>query len=301
MCKGRIMAQILDGKAAAARIKADLLHRVQEVKKHGYKPGLGTLLVGEDPGSVKYVAGKHRDCQEVGIESLRIDLPETASAQEVIDAIDYLNHNEDCTGFIVQLPLPDSMDADRIIEHLDPAKDADGMHPYNLGKLVLHTNGISDIPMPCTPRGILRLLNEYHRDLQGKDVCVVGRGITIGRTMGMLLTTRGVDATVTLCHSKTRDLASKIRAADVVISAIGQAHFIQPDMIKPDSVLVDVGVSRVWDAKAKKWRIQGDFDPACYPLSSAYTPNPGGVGPMTRAMLLSNVVDMAERLVASRA
>lgn len=291
------MPLVLDGKAAAARIKDKLSARVQALKDRGYTPGLGTLLVGEDPGSIKYVAGKHRDCTEIGIESLRIDLPETASPGEVIDAISRLNASSSCTGFIVQLPLPDSMDADTVIEHVDPLKDADGMHPYNLGRLVLHTNGIRDIPVPCTPRGILELLDTYHIDVRGKDVCVLGRGITIGRTMGMLLTTRGVDATVQLCHSMTQGIEAKLRQADIIISATGQAHFVKPQMVKPGAVLIDVGVSRVWDDAAGKWRIHGDIDPECYPISSAYTPNPGGVGPMTRAMLLSNVVDMAERIM----
>ena len=291
------MPLVLDGKATAAKIKDDLRARVLKVNARGYEPGLATLLVGQDPGSVKYVAGKHKDCKEIGIRSLRLDLPETASAGQVIEAIERLNSDPACTGFIVQLPLPQSMDPDAIIDHVNPAKDADGMHPYNLGRLVLHTTGIDDVPMPCTPRGILTLLDDYGVDLAGKDVCVLGRGITIGRTMGMLLTTKGVDATVTLCHSKTRDIADKTRRADVIISAIGQAHFILPDMVKPGAVLIDVGVSRVWDEEAGRWRIQGDVDPSCYTLASAYSPNPGGVGPMTRAMLLSNVVDMAERKV----
>ncbi len=287
---------ILDGKVTAAAIKADLTKRVEELKKKGVALGLGTLLVGDDAGSQKYVAGKHKDCSEVGIESIRYDLPETATQEEVIEIIEKMNNDPTCTAFIVQLPLPEHLDANVIIDRVDPAKDADGMHPYNLGKLVLHTDGITGVPMPCTPRGILELLDDYGIDLTGKDVCVLGRGITIGRTMGMLLTTRGVDATVTLCHSRTQNIEEKIAAADVVIAAMGQAYFVKPEMIKDGVVLVDVGVSRIYDEEAGRWRVRGDIDPSCYEKCSAYSPNPGGVGPMTRAMLLRNVVDAAERM-----
>ena len=285
----------LDGKAVAAAIKDELRQRVQALAERGLEPGLGTLLVGEDPGSIKYVAGKHSDCAEVGIRSIRLDLPADADYGRIAAAVRELNDDPTCTGFIVQLPLPAGVDANAIIGLVDPAKDADGMHPYNLGELVLHVDGDVDTPLPCTPRGVLALLDHYGIDLNGKHVCVLGRGITIGRTIGLMLTRRDVNATVTLCHTGTPDVAEQMRGADVIVAAVGSAGFVRPDCVKPGAVLVDVGVSRVWDEEAGRYRIKGDVDPACYELSSAYTPNPGGVGPMTRAMLLANVVDMAER------
>lgn len=292
------MSTKIDGKKVAAEIKANLAERVAKLKAQGVVPGLGTLLVGEDPGSLKYVAGKHADCAEVGINSVRKDLPATASFDEIADAVRELNEDPACTGFIVQLPLPRGIDQNAIIDLIDPAKDADGMHPYNLGELVLHVRGDITTPLPCTPRGVIELLDAYDIDLNGKEVCVLGRGITIGRTIGLLLTRNAVNATVTLCHTGTRDVTDHMCRADVIVAAMGSAGFVTPDKIKEGAVLVDVGVSRVFDEEAGRYRIKGDVDKACYEVASAYTPNPGGVGPMTRAMLLSNVVGIAERQAA---
>lgn len=289
------MPIVLDGKSVAAQIKADLSTRVAALKRQGIQPGLGTLLVGSDPGSVKYVAGKHADCAEVGITSIRRDLPADATESQIVQAVDELNADPACTGFIVQLPLPAGVDELSVIARIDPGKDVDGMHPYNLGELVLHTSGEIATPLPCTPRGVLTLLDHYGIGLDGKEVCVLGRGITIGRTIGLLLTRRNVNATVTLCHTGTKDVREHMRRADVIIAAMGSAGFVTPDDIKPGAVLVDVGVSRVWDEQAGRYRIKGDVDKACYAKAGAYTPNPGGVGPMTRAMLLANVVEIAER------
>ena len=292
------MPIVLDGKSVAAQIKADLSTRVAALKRQGIQPGLGTLLVGSDPGSVKYVAGKHADCAEVGITSIRRDLPADATESQIVQAVDELNADPACTGFIVQLPLPVGVDELSVIARIDPGKDVDGMHPYNLGELVLHTSGEIATPLPCTPRGVLTLLDHYGIGLDGKEVCVLGRGITIGRTIGLLLTRRNVNATVTLCHTGTKDVHKHMRRADVIIAAMGSAGFVTPDDIKPGAVLVDVGVSRVWDEQAGRYRIKGDVDKACYAKASAYTPNPGGVGPMTRAVLLANVVEIAERASA---
>lgn len=285
----------LDGKQTAASIKADLAVRVAELKERGVMPGLGTVLVGNDPGSMKYVAGKHADCEELGIASIRRDLPETASFDDIAGTIRELNGNPACTAYIVQLPLPDGIDQNAIIDLIDPRKDADGMHPANLGELVLHPHGAISTPLPCTPNGVITLLNHYDIELAGKDVCVLGRGITVGRTIGLLLTRREVNATVTLCHTGTRHVERYVRRADVVIAAVGSPGFVRPEWVKPGAVLVDVGVSRVFDEQAGRYRIKGDVDKACYDIASAYTPNPGGVGPMTRAMLLENVVSIAER------
>ncbi|XCP88635.1 bifunctional methylenetetrahydrofolate dehydrogenase/methenyltetrahydrofolate cyclohydrolase [Alloscardovia omnicolens] len=285
----------ISGTDLARSIKADLAQHVLALKADGATCGLGTILVGQDPGSVKYVAGKHKDCAQVGINSIRIDLPAEASEDEIIAAVDQLNNDDACDGFIVQLPLPEHVNTLKVLERIDPTKDADGMHPMNVGQLVLHTDSVPNVPLPCTPRGVLALLDSAGIELSGKDVCVLGRGITIGRTVGLLLSMRGNDATVINCHSRTRDIDKKIRSADIVIAAMGSAHFVKPDMLKDGAVVVDVGVSRVYDEEAGKWVIQGDIDPACYSKVSAYTPNPGGVGPMTRAMLLKNVVEMAER------
>lgn len=292
------MPIVLDGKSVAAQIKADLSTRVAALKRQGIQPGLGTLLVGSDPGSVKYVAGKHADCAEVGITSIRRDLPADATESQIVQAVDELNADPACTGFIVQLPLPVGVDELSVIARIDPGKDVDGMHPYNLGELVLHTSGEIATPLPCTPRGVLTLLDHYGIGLDGKEVCVLGRGITIGRTIGLLLTRRNVNATVTLCHTGTKDVHKHMHRADVIIAAMGSAGFVTPDDIKPGAVLVDVGVSRVWDEQTGRYRIKGDVDKACYAKASAYTPNPGGVGPMTRAMLLANVVEIAERASA---
>lgn len=289
------MATRLDGKHVAASIKADLAKRVSRLKAKGITPGLGTLLVGQDPGSVKYVAGKHADCAEIGIASLKRELPADAGFEQIAEAVRNFNDDPACTGFIVQLPLPRGIDENRVIALIDPAKDADGMHPSNLGELVLHVNGRPSTPLPCTPRGVIELLSAYDIDLAGRDVCVLGRGITIGRTIGLMLAGRDINATVTLCHTGTKDVAAHMRRADVIIAAMGSAGFVRPDMIREGAVLVDVGVSRVFDEEAGRYRIKGDVDRACYEKASAYTPNPGGVGPMTRAMLLTNVVEMAER------
>lgn len=291
------MPIILDGKSVAAQVKEDLARRVDALRQQGIQPGLGTLLVGNDPGSMKYVAGKHADCAQVGITSIRKDLPADATEKQIGQAIDELNADPSCTGFIVQLPLPAGVDEMSAIARIDPGKDVDGMHPYNLGELVLHTSGTIGTPLPCTPRGVLALLDHYGIDLNGKEVCVLGRGITIGRTIGLLLTRREVNATVTLCHTGTRNVREHMRRADVIVAAMGSAGFVKPEDIKDGAVLVDVGVSRVWDEQAGRYRIKGDIDKACYEKAGAYTPNPGGVGPMTRAMLLSNVVEIAERSV----
>lgn len=289
------MPIILDGKSVAAQVKEDLARRVGALRQQGIQTGLGTLLVGNDPGSMKYVAGKHADCAQVGITSIRKDLPADATERQIGQAIDELNADPSCTGFIVQLPLPAGVDEMSAIARIDPGKDVDGMHPYNLGELVLHTSGTISTPLPCTPRGVLALLDHYGIDLNGKEVCVLGRGITIGRTIGLLLTRREVNATVTLCHTGTRNVREHMRRADVIVAAMGSAGFVKPEDIKDGAVLVDVGVSRVWDEQAGRYRIKGDIDKACYEKAGAYTPNPGGVGPMTRAMLLSNVVEIAER------
>ena len=289
------MTMRIDGKKVAGEIKADLSKRVARLAAQGVVPGLGTVLVGEDPGSVKYVAGKHADCQEIGIRSVRKDLPADADFDQIAAAVRELNADPACNGFIVQLPLPKGINENAIIDMIDPAKDADGMHPYNLGELVLHVRSEITTPLPCTPRGVIELLKAYDIDLNGKEICVLGRGITIGRTIGLMLTRNAVNATVTLCHTGTKDVVDHMRRADVIVAAMGQAGFVTPDKIKEGAVLVDVGVSRVFDEEAGRYRIKGDVDPACYEKASAYTPNPGGVGPMTRAMLLANVVEMAER------
>lgn len=288
------MALKLDGIAVAAAIKSDLKSRVSRLAAQGVQAGLGTLLVGDDPGSSRYVAGKHKDCAEVGIRSLRRTLPADADFEQILSVVRDFNEDPACTGFIVQLPLPRGVDANAIIDSIDPAKDADGMHPYNLGELVLHPKGELSTPLPCTPRGVIELLKRYDIDLAGKRVCVLGRGITIGRTIGLLLTRNEVNATVTLCHTGTVDVHRHLREAEVIIAATGSAGIVTADDVAPGAVLVDVGVSRVQDPETGAWRIRGDIDPAAREQASAYTPNPGGVGPMTRAMLLSNVVEIAE-------
>ncbi len=289
------MATKIDGKMISARIKEDLARRVAALKQRGVEPGLGTILVGSDPGSVKYVAGKHADCAEIGVTSIKRELPADATFDQIAAAVNELNADPACTGYIVQLPLPKGIDENAVIDLIDPKKDADGMHPYNLGELVLHPRGEIATPLPCTPRGVIELLGAYDIDLNGKEVCVLGRGITIGRTIGLMLTRKEVNATVTLCHTGTRDVRDHMRRADVIVAAMGSAAFVKPDDIKEGAVLVDVGVSRVFDEEVGRYRVRGDIDKACYEKASAYTPNPGGVGPMTRAMLLENVVEMAER------
>ena len=290
-------ARILDGKATAATIKAELATRVTALAAKGVRPGLGTLLVGEDPGSVSYVAGKHRDCAEVGIASIREDLPADASQEEIEAAVARLNTDPDCTGFIVQLPLPRGIDTNRVLELVDPAKDADGLHPTNLGRLVLRVNEEIDSPLPCTPRGIIELLERHGVDLAGADVVVIGRGTTVGRSIGLLLTRRSVNATVTLTHTGTADLAEHTRHADVIVAAAGVPGILTADLVKPGAVVIDVGVSRVTDPETGKSRIAGDVDPEVAEIAAWRSPNPGGVGPMTRAMLLANVVEAAERSV----
>ncbi|WP_312348106.1 bifunctional methylenetetrahydrofolate dehydrogenase/methenyltetrahydrofolate cyclohydrolase [Actinomyces sp.] len=289
-------ARVLDGKATAAAIKDELRERVGALRARGVVPGLGTVLVGEDPGSVTYVAGKHRDCAEVGIESIRVDLPATATQADVEAAVDRLNADPACTGYIVQLPLPPGIDTNAVLERIDPAKDADGLHPMNLGRLVLRGSGPIDSPLPCTPRAVIELITRHGIDLAGADVCVVGRGVTVGRSIGLLLTRKEVNATVTLCHTGTRDLADKVRRADVVVAATGAAGLVTPDMVRPGAVVLDVGVSRVVDEGGRA-RLHGDVADGVDGVASWLSPNPGGVGPMTRALLLMNVVEAAERLV----
>ena len=285
----------LDGTATAAAIKAELRERVSALRTKGIVPGLGTLLVGDDPASHAYVGGKHRDCAEVGIESIRADLPAEASEPEVHDAIDRLNADPSVTGYIVQLPLPAGMDENAALERIDPAKDADGLHPTNLGRLVLGVDGVLDSPLPCTPAGIIELLDRAGYTVPGKHVTVIGRGLTVGRPMGLLLTRKGVDATVTLTHSRTPDLAAEVRRADVVIAAVGVPHLVQPDWIKPGAAVLDVGVTRVIDHETGKAKLTGDIAPGVAEVAGWLSPNPGGVGPMTRALLLQNVVEAAER------
>ena len=279
-------AQKLDGTAAAAAIKAELSRRVEVLAQRGVRPGLGTVLVGDDPGSRSYVGMKQRDCAEVGIESIRVALPADASTAQVTEAITALNEDPACTGYIVQLPLPRHLDENAMLALIDPAKDADGLHPINLGKLVLN----EPAPLPCTPRGIVELLRRHHVDLAGAEVCVVGRGITVGRPLGLILTRRSENATVTLCHTGTRDLPAHTRRADIVVAAAGVPGLITADLIADGAVVLDVGVSRV-DGK-----LAGDVAADVWEKASWVAPNPGGVGPMTRAMLLSNVVDRAEEL-----
>jgi methylenetetrahydrofolate dehydrogenase (NADP+)/methenyltetrahydrofolate cyclohydrolase len=277
-------ARILDGKALATIIKADLRTRTEALKARGITPGLGTVLVGDDPGSLSYVAGKHRDCQEVGINSIRVDLPATATQADVMSAIRELNSAKECTGYIVQLPMPVGINSQTILEAIDPAKDADGLHPMNLGRLV---SGCA-APLPCTPRGIVALLRHYEVQLAGAEVCVIGRGLTVGRPLGLLLTRKAENATVTLTHTGTKDLAKHVKQADIVIAAIGKAHFLTAQMIKPGATVLDVGISRT------EAGLLGDVHPEVFEVAANVAPMPGGVGPMTRAMLLTNVVEACE-------
>jgi len=287
-----VTATVLDGKAVAAAIKEDLRARVAALRERGYTPGLGTVLVGDDPASRSYVAGKHRDCEEIGIASIRRDLPVTASQAEVEAAVAELNADPACTGFLVQLPLPTGLDQQRVLEAIDPDKDADGLHPVNLGRLVLG----EPAPLPCTPRGIVELLRRYGVPLAGAEVVVIGRGVTVGRPLGLLLTRRSENATVTLCHTGTRDLATHTRRADIVVVAAGVPHLLTPDMVRPGAAVVDVGVNRVGTTPSGRAKLAGDVDPAVAEVAGYLAPVPGGVGPMTRAMLLANVVERAERL-----
>ena len=278
-------AQLLDGKSLAASIKEILAQRTSALKARGITPGLGTVLVGDDPGSHSYVSGKHRDCQQVGINSIRIDLPATATQADVLAAIRDLNAAKECTGYIVQLPLPSAINTQAILEAINPDKDADGLHPMNLGRLVAGYAA----PLPCTPRGIVELINHYKIPLAGAEVVVIGRGLTVGRPLGLLLTRKAENATVTLTHTGTKDLASHTRRADIVIAAIGQTHFLKGDMVKAGSTVLDVGISRTDTG------LVGDVDPSVMNVAAFVAPMPGGVGPMTRAMLLTNVVDACER------
>lgn len=278
-------ATILDGKVTAAAVKAELTERVAALRADGVTPGLGTVLVGDDPGSRAYVAGKHRDCAEVGIESLQVELPAAATQADVEAVVDDLNRDPGCTGYIVQLPLPRGLDANAVLARMDPAKDADGLHPTNLGWLVLGR----DAPLPCTPRGIVTLLRRFGVGLAGAEVVVVGRGVTVGRPLGLLLTRRSENSTVTLCHTGTRDLARHLRAADVVVAAAGVPGLVTADVVKPGAAVLDVGITRTESG------LVGDVEPAVRAVAGFVAPMPGGVGPMTRAMLLTNVVEAAER------
>ncbi|WP_166356416.1 bifunctional methylenetetrahydrofolate dehydrogenase/methenyltetrahydrofolate cyclohydrolase [Phytoactinopolyspora limicola] len=293
-------AKTLDGKATAAAIKDELRIRVEALAAAGLTPGLGTVLVGDDPGSRWYVDGKHRDCAEVGITSIRRDLPESITQAELEAVIDELNADPECTGYIVQLPLPAHIDTDAVLERIDPDKDADGLHPTNLGRLVLGVNSELTSPLPCTPRGIVELMSRHGITLAGKDVVVVGRGVTVGRSLPLLLTRRALNATATLTHTGTADVAAHLRRADVVVAAAGVPGIVTADVVKPGAVVLDVGVSRVTDPETGKSRIAGDVAPDVYDVAEWISPNPGGVGPMTRAMLLANVVELAERRRAER-
>jgi len=275
---------ILDGKATAQTIKNNLAQRVVALKAKGINPGLGTILVGDDAGSHAYVNGKHKDCAEVGISSIRIDLPKTATQADVMSAITKLNNDPNCTGFIVQLPLPKGLDGSQALIVIDPSKDADGLHPINLGKLVLGQNGL----LPCTPRGIIELLRTYKVEINGANIVIIGRGVTVGRPLGLLLTRKAENATVTLCHTGTKDLTSHLINADIVIAATGIPHLVKPNMIKTGAAVVDVGITRTENG------LMGDIDPQVKDVAGFFSPTPGGTGPMTRAMLLTNVIESAE-------
>jgi len=279
-----LTALILDGLATAKAIKTELATQVVGLKARDIAVGLGTILVGDDPGSLSYVSGKHRDCAEVGIESIRIDLPATASRVDVLAAIKDLNQASEVTGFIVQLPLPGGIDANEMLERIDPDKDADGLHPVNLGRLVMNTGGQIGSPLPCTPSGIIELLERYEVSLRGAEVAIIGRGLTVGRPLGLMLTRKGIDATPTLLHSASRHIEEVISRSDIVVAALGSPHFIRPEWIKPGAAVLDVGITRV-DGK-----LVGDVDPGVAKVAGHISPNPGGVGPMTRAMLVRNVV-----------
>ena len=272
-------AKVLDGVAAAKVIRQEVAQAVAKLKN---KPGLATVLVGEDPGSRSYVNGKHRDCSQVGINSIRIELPQNVSQTELLREIDDLNRSKDCSGFIVQLPLPSHIDTNRVLSAIDPDKDADGLHPTNLGKLVLSQSGV----IPCTPRAIVELLRKNEISLSGKEVVIIGRGTTVGRPLSLLLSSKGIDATVTILHSKSSDIRSHTKRADIVIAALGSAHFLAADMVKEGVVAIDVGITRTLEG------LVGDIDPGVVKVASAIAPMPGGVGPMTRAMLLSNLLTL---------
>ena len=278
-------ATILDGKALAATIKGNLAARVSQLKSTGVTPGLGTVLVGDDPGSLSYVAGKHRDCEQVGINSIRVDLKASATESDVLAAIKDLNSAKECTGYIVQLPLPSGINTQKVLEAIDPAKDADGLHPINLGRLVAGYAA----PLPCTPRAIVELINHYKIPLAGAEVVVIGRGLTVGRPLGLLLNRKQENATVTLTHTGTKDLTAHTKRADIIIAAIGSAHFLKADLVRKGATVIDVGISRTSAG------LLGDVDPGVMDVAAFMAPMPGGVGPMTRAMLLTNVVEACER------
>ena len=278
-------ATILDGKALAASIKQGLSARVKDLKNNGVTPGLGTILVGDDPGSLSYVAGKHRDCQEVGITSIRVDLKADASESDVLAAIKDLNSAKECSGYIVQLPLPHGINTQKVLEAIDPAKDADGLHPMNLGRLVAGYAA----PLPCTPRGIVELISHYKIPLSGAEVVVIGRGLTVGRPLGLLLNRKQENATVTLTHTGTKNLSAHTKRADIIVAAIGSPHFLKAGDIKSGATVLDVGISRTDSG------LVGDIDPGVLDVAAYVAPMPGGVGPMTRAMLLTNVVEACER------
>ena len=284
-------AIILDGRATAKTIKLELTERVTKLRQSGITPGLGTLLVGDDPGSHSYVSGKHRDFAEVGVNSIRIDLPGSASKADIFRAVRELNESPEVTGYIVQLPLPIGIDTNELLEAMDPAKDADGLHPINLGKLVLGVGGEMNSPLPCTPSGIIELLRRYKIDIAGKEVAILGRGITVGRPLGLLLTRKGIDASVTLLHSGSKDIPGSVRRADIVVAAVGVAHFVKADWVKPGAAVLDVGITRI--ESSGQAQLVGDVDPGVAAVAGYLSPNPGGVGPMTRAMLVKNVVDSA--------
>lgn len=285
-------AVVLDGKAVAKAIKAELALEVIELKKQGITPGLGTLLVGDDPGSHSYVAGKHRDCAEVGVHSVRIDLPANAKEADVRAAIRDLNDASDVTGYILQLPLPFGFNTNEMLELIDPDKDADGLHPINLGRLVLAGSDEITSPLPCTPAGIVELLHRYDINLKGAEVAVIGRGITVGRPLGLLLNKKGIDATVTSLHSGSKDIPESVKRADIVVAALGVPHFVKPEWIKPGAAVLDVGITRV--DRDGETTLVGDVDPGVFDIAGFVSPNPGGVGPMTRAMLVRNVVRAAK-------
>lgn len=281
-------AQLIDGKAVASEIKSEIAKEVSALRQKGIIPGLGTLLVGEDPGSKSYVAGKHRDCAEVGIESIRVELPDSATEQEISQAIKDLNQATEVSGFIVQLPLPKAVNTNKLLELIDPAKDADGLHPINLGRLVLSGSAHLDSPLPCTPSGILELCKRYNIETKGQRVAIIGRGITVGRPLSLMMSGRGIDATVQVIHSASGDTSEFLAEADIVVAAAGSAHMITKEDIKPGAKVFDVGITRTDDG------LLGDVHPNVSEVAGFVSPNPGGVGPMTRVMLLKNVLKLAK-------
>lgn len=291
-------AKILDGRKASAEIKQELTERVSALKERGVVPGIATVLVGADPASQLYVSMKHKQSKEIGMNSIQKELPADATQEQVEALIDELNADPGCHGYIVQLPLPKHLDTDAILERIDPAKDADGLHPTNLGRLVLNVNNPIDTPLPCTPRGVIELLLRNDYDLKGKHVVVVGRGVTIGRSIGLLLTRREINATVTLTHTGTTNMSELLRQADVIVGAAGVRHIVKASDVKPGAALLDVGVTRETDPETGKSRVYGDIDPAAAEVAGWISPNPGGVGPMTVALLMTNVVEAAERAAA---